>query len=314
VPSRRVTPRPRTRKVRPLAVPAGTRSVTTRPSSVGTWISAPRAASAKVTGTVTVRLSPLRPKTGCGWTCTVTLRSPAGPPRSPGAPLPASRIRCPSATPAGIRTFIVRVEGARPLPWHTGHGSSTTRPRPRQVRQGSENANAPWARLVVPVPPQVGHTWGDVPARAPVPWQAAHGACVVMRIGTVTPWTASVKRSVTSLSTSAPRRGACVRVRPAPPNRPPNRSPRPPPAPPAPPNRSPRSKPTPPVPRPPRGPPPGVVNRNCPEPNSSRASSYSLRLDGSDRTPYASPISLNRSSAAGSPLFWSGWYRRASLR
>ena len=50
---------------------AGTRKVTGLPSSVGTLMSAPSAASGKVTGAVSVRRSPLRPKTGCAATCTV---------------------------------------------------------------------------------------------------------------------------------------------------------------------------------------------------------------------------------------------------
>ena len=66
------TPLPRTRKVRPFGVPGGSRSVTGGPSRVGTLTSAPSAASGKVTGTVSVRLSPVRPNTGCGVTCTVT--------------------------------------------------------------------------------------------------------------------------------------------------------------------------------------------------------------------------------------------------
>src|SRR3954447_5600424 len=66
-----VTPRPRTRKLRPFGVPAGIFRVTGAPSSVGTLISAPSAASSKLTGTVRVRLSPLRPKSG--WPATLTL-------------------------------------------------------------------------------------------------------------------------------------------------------------------------------------------------------------------------------------------------
>src|SRR5690606_4169762 len=124
VPSLRTAPLPRARMVRPLGVPGGSFSVTGGPPSVGTRTSPPSAASANVTGTVTVRLSPLRPNTGCLPTCTTTYRSPAGPPRSPGAPLPRSRIRCPSLTPAGMRTCIVREDLARPLPLQTSHGVS----------------------------------------------------------------------------------------------------------------------------------------------------------------------------------------------
>ena len=195
------------------------------PLSDGTLISAPSAASANVTGTVTVRLWPDRPNTGCGATCTRTYRSPAGPPRSPGAPLPLSLIRWPSPTPAGIRAWIVRVLIARPLPEHSGHGSSTTRPRPRQVLQGSENAKLPRFRLPWPVPSQVGHTLGTVPALAPVPLQALHGPSPASCSDTVAPSIASLKLSDASVSTSAPRRGRCGWVRPPPPNTPPSRSP-----------------------------------------------------------------------------------------
>ena len=65
------TPRPRTRSTRPDCVPAGTFTVTL-PSSVGTVMVVPSAASGKVTGTVMVRLRPLRPKTGCLPTWTTT--------------------------------------------------------------------------------------------------------------------------------------------------------------------------------------------------------------------------------------------------
>ena len=51
-------PLPRTRGREPDDVPAFNRSCTVDPSSVGTSITPPRAASAKVTGTRTVRLSP----------------------------------------------------------------------------------------------------------------------------------------------------------------------------------------------------------------------------------------------------------------
>src|SRR6478672_3485637 len=71
-PSLRCTPRPRTRKERPLGVPGGIFKVTGAPPRVGTLMSAPSAASAKLTGTVSVRLSPLRPNSGCGATLTLT--------------------------------------------------------------------------------------------------------------------------------------------------------------------------------------------------------------------------------------------------
>ena len=72
VPSDFWAPLPRTRKVRPLGVPAGIFRVTGLPASVGILMSAPSAASSKETGTSRVRLSPLRPKSRCGVTLTET--------------------------------------------------------------------------------------------------------------------------------------------------------------------------------------------------------------------------------------------------
>src|ERR1700691_2506412 len=204
------------------------------PPCVRTLISAPSAASGSVIGTVMVRLCPDLPNTGCDSTCTRTYRSPAGPPRSPGAPLPLSLIRWPSATPAGMRAWIVLVLIARPLPEQTGHGSSTTSPRPRQVLQGSENAKLPRFLLPWPVPSQVGQTLGTVPALAPVPMHTLQGPSPVSRSETVTPSTESLNDSDVSVSTSAPRRGRadCDVVLPPPrlPKTPPSRSPRRPPA------------------------------------------------------------------------------------
>src|SRR6201999_135639 len=193
-----------TRAVRPLGVPAGIRTVTGAPPCAGTLTSAPRASSANVAGADTVRLSPARPKTGCGVTCTRTYRSPAGPPRSPGAPLPLSLIRCPSPTPAGIRAWMVRVLAACPLPLHEVQGSSTTIPRPRQVLHGSWKAKLPRFRLHCPVPSQVGQTLATVPALAAVRWQTGQGPSPVSLRGTVVPSTASPHDSVVSVSTSAP--------------------------------------------------------------------------------------------------------------
>ena len=269
MPVRFCTPRPRTRNVRPLWVPAGIRSVT-EPSSVGTSIVLPSASSGKVTGTVTMRSSGLsfdRPNTRCGVTCTLTYRSPAGAPPRPGSPWPASLIRCPSSTPAGTRMVSERVRVLTPSPPHSGHGSSMIRPVPRQSRHGSENANAPWLRLIRPRPEHVGHCRGAVPGRAPVPEQVWQRPGAESRIGTSAPWTACVKSIRSSVSTSAPRcpRVADARVPrpPAPPKSPPSRSPRPGPAPPVLPNRSPMSNVCPPPGNPPAPPgnPPGKPPR-----------------------------------------------------
>jgi hypothetical protein len=237
--------------------------------------------------------------------------------------LPASRMRWPSLTPDGMRTVMVRVWDVMPLPAQVGHGSSMTCPVPRQLRHGSENANAPWLRLVTPAPPQTPQVCGDVPGLAPLPAQVGHVPGLCIRSGTVTPSTASSKESVASVSTSCPRAGpdaAWLRPRAVPgpvPKRPPNRSPRPPvrpapgPAPPAPPNRSPRSKGCPP---PAPGKPPGKPPGRPPAPNRRRASSYSLRRFGSESTSYASDTSLKRLSACSLPGFLSGCRSRAIWR
>ena len=78
MPCRPVTPWPLTRSTRPLGVPGATLTRTGVPSRVGTATVAPSAASAKVTGRSTVRLSPSRPNTGCLSTATVRMRSPFG--------------------------------------------------------------------------------------------------------------------------------------------------------------------------------------------------------------------------------------------
>ena len=67
-------------------------------------IAAPAAASPKVTGTRRWRFFCRRWKKGCGSTWTVRIRSPAGAPRSPGSPCPASRSFFPSSIPGGILT------------------------------------------------------------------------------------------------------------------------------------------------------------------------------------------------------------------
>src|SRR2546430_3985302 len=205
-PSRRGTPRPRTRRTRPLGVPGGTRTVT-EPSSVGTVRSTPLTASGKVIGTDRVRSSPYRPYSGSSRTLIRTYRSPAGPPRAPGSPRPESRIFCPSATPAGIRTLSVRVLVTPPVPWHSGHLTSTIVPTPWHSRQGSEKLNAPWLVETRPAPWQTGQVRGTDPGLAPLPWQGSHTPGARRVSGRVAPLDASRKSSRTSASTSRPRVG-----------------------------------------------------------------------------------------------------------
>ena len=62
----------------------------------------------------------------------------------------------------------------------------------------------------MPLPSQVGQTRGTVPARAPVPRHASQAVSDTICIPTVTPSMACTKSTVTSPSTSLPRRGPRV--------------------------------------------------------------------------------------------------------
>ena len=88
---------------------------------------------------------------------------------SPGVPRPFTRMRWPSSTPAGMRTFTVRGRTSIPRPLQFLHLSLTTLPRPPQVGQTSENENGPWSTATEPAPLHVGQRSGNVPGLAPVP-------------------------------------------------------------------------------------------------------------------------------------------------
>src|SRR5918999_2036241 len=182
-------PSPRSRCTVPCLVPPGTRRRLV-PCSVGTSTSAPRSASATLIGTSTSTLSPLRRNTGDSVTWQTTYRSPGGPPRSPASPLPGSRIREPSFTPAGMFTRYFLSSRSRPWPAHVGHGSSITVPEPPQREHGRVIENTPWLSGSTPRPWHTGHTIGAVPGRAPVPRQVEQGACVETDTGTCAPSTA----------------------------------------------------------------------------------------------------------------------------
>src|SRR5918998_6223154 len=170
-------PSPRSRWTVPCLVPPGTRSLLV-PYRVGTSTSAPRIASATLIGTSTSKLSPLRRNTGDSVTWQTTYRSPDGPPRSPASPLPGSRIREPSFTPAGMFTRYFLSSRSRPWPAHVGHGSSITVPEPLQRLHGRVIENRPWPWDSTPRPWHTGQTMGSVPGSAPVPRHVGHGVCV----------------------------------------------------------------------------------------------------------------------------------------
>jgi hypothetical protein len=211
-----------------------------------------------VIGTSTSKCSPLRWNTGDSSTCVITNRSPAWPPRSPASPLPASRIREPSLTPAGMLTRYFLSSRIRPSPWQVWHGFSITVPEPPQRSHGRVMENRPWPCDSTPRPWQTGQTTGWVPGSAPVPRHVGQAECVETETGTCAPSTAWSKLRLTVVSRSRPR-SAAGRVRvPRPPpalkipdrmseNEPKSAPPAPPAAPPAPngpaalPNRPPRS-------------------------------------------------------------------------
>src|SRR3546814_1013558 len=152
------------------------RRVTGPDERVGTVMSAPSTASGKVTGTLRTRSRPLRLKSGCSPTRTVTYRSPGGPPLRPGLPRPFSLIRWPSPTPGGTRSFTSRGRRSTPVPRQPGQGSSTTEPRPPHAGHGDENEKRPWLSDTTPRPPQLAHCRGLVPGLAPDPEQVWHVA------------------------------------------------------------------------------------------------------------------------------------------
>src|SRR6476659_4119758 len=194
---------------------------------------------------------------------------------------------------------MVRVRVVTPVPLHSSQGCSMIEPLPRHSVHGSEKPNAPWLRLMTPAPLQLGHTFGLVPGRAPLPWQFVHGAGLVNRRGIATPRVASMNDSSVSVSRSLPRRGLLGRGCCAPrPKSPPNRSPMlAPPVWPAASNRSFRLNSAPSEPNPPTlPPPPPPPNRPRPKlpplAKSLRVSSYSLRLASSVNTDLASETAL----------------------
>src|ERR671926_1586965 len=120
----------------------------------------------------------------------------------PGSPLPFSRIRVPSLTPAGILTVYRFVRRSRPEPWHFGHGSSITVPLPRQRGHGCESANRPWLSETTPRPLHSGQIFGAVPGFAPEPWHSEHDVSSVTGIFVSIPFSESSNERLTSTSRS----------------------------------------------------------------------------------------------------------------
>ena len=108
-------------------VPAATSRVWS-PSRVSSVMLVPSAAAVMGSATVACRSSPRRTKVGWLATTISTYRSPAGPLPAPTSPSPASWIRVPVSTPAGIRMVSERRERTRPSPEHCTQGCAMTVP------------------------------------------------------------------------------------------------------------------------------------------------------------------------------------------
>src|ERR687893_1294085 len=202
-------PAPLTLNCFPLWVPAGILSLTVPPPGLGASISAPKAASTKLTGTVTTKSSPFLLKTGCSLTRVTTKRSPAGPPFLPTPPRPGTLTFIPSFAPAGIPTLTCFTPRVFPLPRHLGHRFSTMEPLPPHRVHDVDSANRPWSRLCVPRPPHSGHVRGEVPGAAPLPPQSPHASSTGTPTRVVTPSRASLNFNLTLTVTSSPLGEAC---------------------------------------------------------------------------------------------------------
>src|SRR6201999_4485580 len=106
---------------------------------------------------------------------------------------PASLMRLPSRTPAGMFTRSFLMLRCAPEPLQVGHGFSITVPDPPQLEHGCEIEKMPWFWGSMPRPWQTGETFGEVPGRPPEPCQVGHGCDVGTDSGTCVPFTASSK-------------------------------------------------------------------------------------------------------------------------
>ena len=146
------------------ACPPGTRSLTGGPPRVGTSISAPRAASLKVTGHGQGQVVALATEHRVRADVHHDVEVAGGAAVLAGTALAlqpdplAVRDARPGSGPAWSWST-----SPRPEPWQTGQGSSTTMPRPRQSRHGSVIANTP--PDVRGLHPACPHRWGTPAGR-----------------------------------------------------------------------------------------------------------------------------------------------------
>src|SRR5690606_3953668 len=105
----------------------------------------------------------------------------------PASPSPASRMRVPVSTPAGMFTASWRSFSSRPAPWQDLQGFLIVWPAPPQVGQVRSTVKKPWLALTFPMPEQVGQVCGSAPPSAPVPLQAVQATDVGTLIDFWTP-------------------------------------------------------------------------------------------------------------------------------
>lgn len=133
-----------------------------------------------------------------------------GPPPGPTSPSPASWIRVPLSTPAGILTVSVRRERMRPSPHGTWHGVGTTVPKPWHWGQGREVMTWPRNDRVTcdtsPRPRHMSHVCAEVPGAAPSPEQVVQTTAVSTWISLVVPKAASLRSISRRIMASWPRR------------------------------------------------------------------------------------------------------------
>ena len=102
------------------------------------------------------------------------------PPRSPTWPRPVTRMRWPSAMPAGTSTSMSARWATLPRPSQVSHGCSGTRPSPSQTSQTAVRTIWPNAVRVTactwPAPPQREQVRIGVPGFAPLPLQVSQRA------------------------------------------------------------------------------------------------------------------------------------------
>src|SRR5208282_3506335 len=189
-PCRFFTPLPLTRKVVPDCVPAGI-LIVALPSSVGTSISEPSAAWAKLTGTSHSKSSPSRWKISCVLMCSTTYKSPGDPPRKPASPLPDERRREPASTPGGMRSLIFELRSRRPSPWQDLHGFSKMRPAPLQCGHVCAMLKMPREVMTCPRPPQVVQVRIFEPCSMPEPLHVSHRSSLETEISFSHPSAAS---------------------------------------------------------------------------------------------------------------------------